>query len=152
MALSATSQFFLNTSRDDDPTTSLGTRFQCFITLSLKIFLQTSNHKIWNKSHPCPKLVSSCWRPFHFIIKLIIFNLNFYSASHYLNLASGNEVLPWSAEGREELGQSWGHPAGNLDILFLSHWPHWDREHFNFIKSRLQISQMHPPLLLCIPD
>lgn len=101
----------------------------------------TLNHEIWNKFHSWAKLaVSSCWRPFHFAVEPIISNLCFYSAewvilpaSHHLNLASGYEMLPWTVKGREELGHSWGHPAGqgdlaslqlpgNLDILFSSHW------------------------------
>ena len=44
MSLSTTSEQFLNTSRDSDSTTSLGSLFQCLTTLSVEKFLRTSEH------------------------------------------------------------------------------------------------------------
>jgi len=43
MFLSATSAHLLNTSRDSDSTTALGSLFQCLTTLSVKKFFLTSN-------------------------------------------------------------------------------------------------------------
>ncbi|KAK4826742.1 hypothetical protein QYF61_010995 [Mycteria americana] len=50
MSLSATSKRLLNTSRDGDSTTFLGSLFQCLITLSLKTFFLISNLNLpWHK-------------------------------------------------------------------------------------------------------
>jgi len=44
MSLSTTSKWFLNTFRDSDSTTSLGSLFQCLTTLSVKKLFLISNH------------------------------------------------------------------------------------------------------------
>ena len=50
MSLSATSQWFLNTSRDSDSTTSLGSLSQCITTLPEKKLFLTSNLNVLRRS------------------------------------------------------------------------------------------------------
>jgi len=53
MSRSTTSKWFLNTSRDGDSTTSLGSLFQCLTTLSVKKFFLISNLNLpWHSLRP----------------------------------------------------------------------------------------------------
>ena len=59
MSLSTTSKQFLNTSRDGNSTTSLGTLFQCLTTLSVKTFFLISNLNLpWFNLRPFPLILS----------------------------------------------------------------------------------------------
>lgn len=57
MAPSATSSFFLNTSRDGDSATSLGGPFQCLIILSVKNFLISILDLLWCRLRLCPLIL-----------------------------------------------------------------------------------------------
>jgi len=60
MPLSTTSMCLLNTSRDGDSATSLGSLFQCSITLSVKkFFLMTDLNLLWSNLRPFPQFC--CW-------------------------------------------------------------------------------------------
>ena len=60
LSLSKTSKCFLNSSRDDDPTASLDSPFQCLSTLLAKKFLLTSSlHLPWCNSRSVPLGLSS---------------------------------------------------------------------------------------------
>ncbi|KAK4829075.1 hypothetical protein QYF61_002019, partial [Mycteria americana] len=55
MSLSTTSTHLLNTSRDGDSTTSLGSLLQCLTTLSVKTFFLISNLNLpWHNLRPFP--------------------------------------------------------------------------------------------------
>jgi len=59
MSLSTTSKRFLNTSRDSDSTTTLGSPFQCFTTLSVKKCFLISNLNLpWHNLRPFPLILS----------------------------------------------------------------------------------------------
>ncbi|KAK4814524.1 hypothetical protein QYF61_021625 [Mycteria americana] len=59
MSQSATSTRFLNSSRDGDSTTSLGSLFQCLMTLSVKKFFLISNLNLsWSNLRPFPLVPS----------------------------------------------------------------------------------------------
>ena len=59
MSWSATSTRFLNTSRDGDSTTALGSLFQCLTTLSVKKFFLISNLNLpWCNLKPFPLVLS----------------------------------------------------------------------------------------------
>jgi len=59
MPLSTTSKWFLNTSRDGDSTTSLGSLFQCLTTLYVKKCFLISNLNLhWCNLRPFPLLLS----------------------------------------------------------------------------------------------
>ncbi|KAK4823924.1 hypothetical protein QYF61_008310 [Mycteria americana] len=59
MSLSTSSKRLLNTSRDGDSTTSLGSLFQCLITLSVKKnFLISSLNLPWRNLRPFPLVLS----------------------------------------------------------------------------------------------
>ena len=59
MSLSTTSKHLLNTSRDGDSTTSLGSLFQCLTTLSVKKCFLTSNLNLpWRNLRPFPLVLS----------------------------------------------------------------------------------------------
>ena len=59
MALSTTSKWFLNTSRDGDSTTSLGSLFQCLTTFCVKKFFLISNLNLpWLNLRPFPLILS----------------------------------------------------------------------------------------------
>jgi len=59
MSLSTTSKRFLNTSRDGDSTTSLGSLFQCLTTLSVKkCFLMSNLNLPWCNLRPFPLVLS----------------------------------------------------------------------------------------------
>jgi len=52
-------KWFLITSRDGDSTTSLGSLFQCFTTLSVKKFFLISNLNLpWHNLRPFPLILS----------------------------------------------------------------------------------------------
>jgi len=60
MSLSTTSKRFLNTSRDGDSTTPLGSLFQCLTTLSVrKCFLISNLNSPWHNLRPFPLVLSS---------------------------------------------------------------------------------------------
>jgi len=64
MSRSATSTCFLNTSRDGDSTTSLGSLFQCLTTLSVqKISLISNLYLPWCNLRPLPPVAWSCCDP-----------------------------------------------------------------------------------------
>jgi len=59
MSWSATSTQFLNTSRDSDSTTSLGSLFQCLITRSVKAFFLIYNLNLpWWNLRPLPLILT----------------------------------------------------------------------------------------------
>ena len=59
MSLSATSTWFLNTSRDGDSTTLLGSLFKCVTILSKNKFSQISNLNFpWHNWNPLPLILS----------------------------------------------------------------------------------------------
>ena len=59
MSLSTTSRRLLNTARDGDPTTSLGSPFQCLTTLSVKKSSLISNLNLpWHNLRPLPLVLS----------------------------------------------------------------------------------------------
>ena len=59
MSLSTTSKQFLNTSKDGDSTTSLGSLFQCLTTLSVKKCFLISNLNLpWHNLRPFPLILS----------------------------------------------------------------------------------------------
>jgi len=59
MSLSTTPKGFINTSRDGDSTTSLGSLFQCLTTLSVKKFFLISNLSLpWWNLRPFPLILS----------------------------------------------------------------------------------------------
>ncbi|KAK4829616.1 LOW QUALITY PROTEIN: hypothetical protein QYF61_005743 [Mycteria americana] len=59
MSLSTSSKCLLNTSRDGDSTTSLGSLFQCLTTLLVKTFFLTSNLNLpWRNLRPFPLVLS----------------------------------------------------------------------------------------------
>jgi len=58
VSLSATFPYFLNTSRDSDSPTSLGSLFQCLTTLSKKNFFLSSNLNLaWHNLRPLPLIL-----------------------------------------------------------------------------------------------
>ena len=58
MSLSATFPCFLNTFRDSDLTTSLGSLFQCITTLLEKFFLISNLNFPWHNLKPFPLILS----------------------------------------------------------------------------------------------
>ena len=61
MSLSTTSTHRLNTSRDGDSTTSLGSLFQCLTTLLVKFFLLSNLNLPWCNLRPFPLVLSTCY-------------------------------------------------------------------------------------------
>ena len=94
---SVTSPQFLNTSRDNDPTTSLGSPFQCITTPSKKKVLLISNLKEiqWDSDHGgsylclcvCKDVHTKVWIAAHFC------NTGYLSVSGCLGAAVGSAGL-----------------------------------------------------------
>lgn len=88
MSLSTTSEHFLNTSRDSDSITSLGSLYHCLTTLAEKKFFLTSNF-----SHPWHNL-----RPFPLVLLLLCGRRDQPPLHHNLLSGSYRELqgLPWA--------------------------------------------------------
>ncbi|KAK4813638.1 hypothetical protein QYF61_014398 [Mycteria americana] len=157
---------FLNSSRDGDSTTSLGSLFQCLITLSVKKFFQIANLNLpWCNLRPFPLVLSLAKQPQVpqlLLIRLVLQTLHqlrcpSLDTLQHLNvsLVGRGAALNTGFEVRPHQGRVQGHdhcpsPAGHTisdtsqdAIGFLGHLGTL------LAHSQAAVNQ-HPQVLLCL--